>query len=78
LSSPAWTPIDDFETYAAGKLNAGVTAGAWTGVFDGTANAQVVSAGGNKSLEYYGTGSSWRGGAQTTSRNGAGMPCCPL
>ncbi len=61
LSSPSWSPIDDFESYTPGKLNAGATGGVWTGVFDGTANAQVVSDVGNQSLEYYGTGSSWRG-----------------
>jgi hypothetical protein len=68
LSSQSWTPIDDFESYAAGKLNAGVTGGVWTAVFDGTANAQVVSGSGNRSLEFYGTGNSWRG-AQTSLRS---------
>ncbi len=65
LSSSSWLTIDDFESYAAGKLNAGATGGVWTGVFDGTANAQVVDDAGNNSLEYYGTGSAWRG-AQTS------------
>jgi hypothetical protein len=70
LSKPSWSIIDNFESYAAGKLNAGVTGGVWTGVFDGTENAQIVSVagrGGGKSLEYYGTGSSWRG-ARTSLR----------
>ena len=69
LSSPSESAlIDDFQTYAPGKLNAGATGGVWTGVFDGTSNAQVVSSGGNRSLEYYGTGSSWRG-ASTSLRS---------
>ena len=53
--------IDDFQSYAPGKLNAGVTGGAWTGVMASTDNAQVVSDVENKSLEYYGTGTAWRG-----------------
>jgi hypothetical protein len=61
IAEPSWSTIDDFQGYATGKLNAGVTGGVWTGVFDGTANAQIVSDGANRSLEYYGTGSSWRG-----------------
>ncbi len=60
-STPSHVVIDNFESYNPGKLNAGVTGGVWTGVFDGTANAQIVGAAGNSSLEYYGTGSSWRG-----------------
>lgn len=71
LSTPSWSPIDDFESYSVGKLNAGATGGVWTGVFDGTANAQIVSADGNRSLEYYGTGSSWRG-ARTSLRQSFG------
>jgi hypothetical protein len=68
LSLPSWTPIDDFESYAPGKLVDGATGGVWTGVLDGTANAQVVSAGRNRSLEFYGTGNSWRG-ARTSLRS---------
>ncbi|QDV73881.1 Glycosyl hydrolase catalytic core [Planctomycetes bacterium K2D] len=61
VAKPAWATIDNFESYSAGKLNAGATGGVWTGVFDGTANAEVVSAAGNESLQFYGTGSAWRG-----------------
>lgn len=60
--------IDDFETYTPGALSAGATGGVWKGVFDGTANARVVNSGGNNSLEFYGTGSSWRG-AQTSLKS---------
>lgn len=60
--------IDDFETYTPGTLSGGATGGVWTGVFDGTANARVVNASGNNSLEFYGTGSSWRG-AQTSLKS---------
>ena len=59
ISEPSWSTIDDFQSYAPGKLNAGATGGVWTGVLDGTANAQIVSDGADRSLEYYGTGSSW-------------------
>jgi hypothetical protein len=65
LAQPAWATIDNFESYSAGKLNAGATGGVWTGVFNGTANAEIVSTAGNESLRFYGTGSAWRG-AQTS------------
>lgn len=68
LSSPAWSVIDNFQSYSPGQLNAGATGGVWTGVFDGTANARVVSVNRNNSLEYYGTGSAWRG-ARTSLSN---------
>ena len=61
ISSPGWSVIDDFQNYTAGKLNAGATGGVWTGVFDGTLNAQVVADDRNRSIEFYGTGSAWRG-----------------
>lgn len=53
--------IDDFQDDTVGKLNAGATGGVWTEVSDGTDNAQVVNDSGNRALEYYGTGSAWRG-----------------
>jgi hypothetical protein len=68
LATPAWATIDNFESYTAGKLNAGATGGVWTGVFNGTANAEIVSTAGNESLRFYGTGSAWRG-AQTSLAN---------
>ena len=46
--------IDNFDSYSAGKLNAGATGGVWQGVFNGTANVQVVNGNNNQSLEYYG------------------------
>lgn len=68
ISQPGWTSIEDFESYSAGKLNAGASGGVWRGVFDGTDNAQIVTDGRNNALEYFGTGSSWRG-AQTSLRD---------
>lgn len=53
--------IDDFQDDAVGKLNAGATSGVWTEVSLGTDNAQIVNDSGNRALEYYGTGSAWRG-----------------
>ncbi|MFO0788449.1 MAG: glycosyl hydrolase [Pirellulales bacterium] len=71
LASPTGrTLIDNFESYSAGKLNAGATGGVWQGVFNGTANAQVTSSNNNNSLEYYGA-SAWRG-AQTNLQSGFG------
>lgn len=69
-SSTGRTLIDNFDDYPAGKLNAGATGGVWQGVFNGTANAQVVSKNSNQSLEYYGT-NAWRG-AQTNLQIGFG------
>ncbi|MCA9259525.1 MAG: hypothetical protein KDA61_10020, partial [Planctomycetales bacterium] len=53
--------IDAFQTYDVGKLRDGVADGVWTGVFDGTDNAEIISSGRNRALQFYGTGDAWRG-----------------
>lgn len=63
--------IDDFQEDAPGKLSDGATSGVWSSVPGGTDNAQVASDSGNNSLEYYGTGSAWRG-VRTSLRSSFG------
>ena len=61
----AFELIDAFETYPPGDIGAmpNATADRWTGVFDGTANADIVDTGGNRALAVNGTNAAngWRG-----------------
>ena len=67
--------IDDFEGYTTGDIGAkpNTTGDLWTGVFDGTANADIVAASENQALGVVGipsqSGSPWRG-AITDLKNG--------
>lgn len=58
-------PIDDFSTYPLGDIGAtpNTTGDVWTGVFNGTANADITSVGGDHALAVNGTNASsgWRG-----------------
>ncbi len=58
--------IDDFEQYPTGQIGAtpNTTSDRWTGVFDGTANAEIVDNAGDQALRVRGINAasgSWRG-----------------
>lgn len=63
--APAFETIDDFNSYPTGDIGAvpNSTGDVWTGVFNGTANADIVSESGNLSLAVQGTNAAngWRG-----------------
>ncbi len=63
--------IDDFQGYSAGQIGPvpNTTANLWTGVHDGTANAEIVSEDGDRAMAVRGVGSAWRG-AITDLRDG--------
>lgn len=57
-------PIDGFDLYPAGAIGAvpNTTGDVWTGVFDGTGNAEVVDNAGDHALRVHGIGNlDWRG-----------------
>lgn len=69
--------VDDFEPYAVGGLGSSPnsTGGVWTGVQDGTANAEIVSEAGNKALSVRGVNSAsgaWRGAVTDLGSTRAG------
>lgn len=62
LVAPAaaqWTLLDDFDAYSTGPTTT-ATGGAWTSVWDGTANSNIVVTDKGQSLETLG-GAAWRG-----------------
>jgi autotransporter-associated beta strand protein len=69
----AFGAIDDFQTYPAGDIGAipNTTSNVWTGVFNGTANADIVDNGGNRALAVNGTNaaSGWRGAVTDLKNN---------
>ncbi|MCA9262212.1 MAG: family 16 glycosylhydrolase [Planctomycetales bacterium] len=60
--------IDDFSTYTVGRIGPSsttpnTTGGTWTGVFNGTANAEIVAPSANEAIQVHGTNGAdgWRG-----------------
>jgi autotransporter-associated beta strand protein len=74
LSSQAHALIDDFGSYAVGQISStansqNTTGRKWVGVFDGTANANIVNSSGNQALSVNGTASAWRGAITDLQNN---------
>jgi autotransporter-associated beta strand protein len=66
LSTNVPVLIDDFESYPVGDITStansqNTTGRKWVGVFDGTANADIVDISGDQALAANGTASAWRG-----------------
>ncbi len=62
----AFAPLENFSSYPLGGIGASpnTTGDVWTGVFNGTGNAQIVEANGNRALRVRGINSGtdpWRG-----------------
>jgi autotransporter-associated beta strand protein len=65
VSTSGFAEIDNFQTYPTGQIGTtpNTTGNAWTGVFNGTANAEITTSSGNSALAVRGTNaaSGWRG-----------------
>jgi hypothetical protein len=75
VSLPGGTAlVDNFEQYAVGPIGAvpNTTGNVWTGVFDGTANAEIVSTPSSRALRVRGInsgGNAWRGAVTSLSNS---------
>lgn len=67
----AWSLLDNFDSYSPGATTT-ATGGAWTSVFDGTANSNVATTTQGNSLQTRG-GAAWRGAERDLSGTGAAI-----